>query len=511
MIKILNSKNIDLLEYIVINIFRSFNIIPKKINFITEKDFKNSIIFVFSLNSKQEKLIERISKKNKFKIIYLGAFSGYFLKKFNFKIIPLQKEFFKKKINNSKYDIKKLKVEYKTKYLFTRIKERFLNRFDFEKEWNNFGYGKISFNKNEIWSVKSFVFCLTKQSNIGKIRLKDRFITFVSVHNLNLSKILFVNRDAGLFDGFDVSIIEKFITSFDMSLPNFPRISEVPYEYDGLVTMRLDCDENIRSAKKIFNLYKLKKIPFSLAILTSILEEKDKNFIKSIVKSKGSILSHSHEHIENFGGNFKVALKQIKKSIKALKTIGIRSSYIVAPFHHTPNFIPNVLKKAKIKGIVGGIALDDYQNSLSFRTGFYEKNNKIILNNQQCMLHGDISPTLKKIEIYKKSFLISYLNQRAFGFLDHPFSKRYSYGWKNEEYRKTIHQKFIRFIKKKGKILFLSQNDFLNFLYYKSNLRIKEKKDSFSIIGKKFKNFNYSVLYKNKKFRMNHNFISIKK
>ena len=64
MIKILNSKNIHLLEYIVINIFRSFNIIPKKINFITEKNFKNSIIFVFSLNSKQEKLIERISKKN---------------------------------------------------------------------------------------------------------------------------------------------------------------------------------------------------------------------------------------------------------------------------------------------------------------------------------------------------------------------------------------------------------------------------------------------------------------
>ena len=128
MIKILNSKNIHLLEYIVINIFRSFNIIPKKINFITEKNFKNSIIFVFSLNSKQEKLIERISKKNKFKIIYLGAFSGYFLKKFNFKIIPLEKEFFKKKINNSKYDIKKLKVEYKTKYLFPRIKERFLNR-----------------------------------------------------------------------------------------------------------------------------------------------------------------------------------------------------------------------------------------------------------------------------------------------------------------------------------------------------------------------------------------------
>lgn len=246
--------------------------------------------------------------------------------------------------------------------------------------------------------------CLTKQSNIGKIRLKDRFITFVSIHDLNLSKILFVNRDAGLFDGFDVSIIEKFITSFDMSLPNFPRISEVPYEYDGLVTMRLDCDENIRSAKKIFNLYKLKKIPFSLAILTSILEERDKNFIKSIVKSKGSILSHSHEHIENFGGNFKVALKQIKESIKTLKKIGIRSSYIVAPFHHTPNFMPNVLKKAKIKGIVGGIALDAYQNSLSFRTGFYKKNNKIILNNQQCMLHGEISPTLKKIEIYKKSF-----------------------------------------------------------------------------------------------------------
>ena len=92
-----------------------------------------------------------------------------------------------------------------------------------------------------------------------------------------------------------------------------------------------------------------------------------KNYINRIIKSKGSILSHSHDHLINFGDTYKSTFLQIKKSLLELRKIGIKCKYIVAPFHHTPEFIHNVLKKLKIKGIVGGISLKNYRQHITFR------------------------------------------------------------------------------------------------------------------------------------------------
>lgn len=503
MIKILKPENNYLLNYLLDNIRRVFNINPKIIKKISEKNFNKSIIFVANLKINQEKKIFEISKHSTFKVIYFGGFSNFFFKLFEFKKVNFKNDFKKEKpASRGKISNSKFKILYSKKNkLSPKIIERYLYRFDFDNEWNNYGYGKIDFLKKNIWSIKSLILC-KKKNNIGKIKIQKKNLTFVSIHNIYKNELLFVNREAGIFDGFDVSILEKFISSHNLNLPNFPLISEIPYGYEGLVTMRLDCDENIQSSKSLFDMYKKKKIPFSLAILTSILDKKDKYYLQKIVNSKGSILSHSHEHLINFGDSYKSALLQIKKSIMELKKIGFDCKYIVAPFHHTPNFILKALQRLRLKGIVGGISLDNYREHITFRSGFF-KNNKIILNNQQCMLHGDISPISKNLDIYKKSFLISFLNKRPFGFLDHPFSNRYKYGWKSEKYRLKIHEKFLKYIQKKGRILFLSQEDFLNFLYSKSKIKINENKNSFIFHAKNYKNYNYKVIYKDNKYLIN--------
>jgi len=505
MIKILNNDNQILIDYLKQHISRLFNTDIILIDTIEKKNFENSIIFVSNLKKNQEKKIFQLSQTIKFKIIYLGAFSNFFLEKFYFKKLNLsskeKKKVYLKDLEKKFKDKSFLKINYQKGKFYPNYHERYFYRYDFEDEWNNYGYGKITGKKN-IWSVKSLVFCTSKKNNIGTIKINNEFITFVSFHQINKCCILFINRDVGIFDGFDVSIIEKFVSSYKNNLPNFPIISEIPSTYEGLVTMRLDCDEDIQSAKKISQLYNHFKVPFSLAILTSILTENDKDFLKDIIKKNGAILSHSNDHLVNFGDNYETCLSQISTSMKKLKDLGLDVEFVVAPFHHTPNFVYDVLNDLNIKGIIGGIN-KNYPQDISFRSGFYNERIKVLLNNQQCMMHGDIHPQSNKIDNYKKSFLISYKNKRAFGYLDHPFSERYSYGWNNEKLRLETHRKFLKFIKRKKKIIFLNQNDFMNFLYTRSQINITIDPSKFKIQKKKFKKYFFSIIYKNKKFILN--------
>lgn len=512
MIKLLTNDKGILKTYLKQHIGRLLNTDIVLINTIEKKNFENSIIFASSLKKIEEKKIFELSQKIKFKIIYLGSFSNFFIEKFSFQKINLsnddKKKIYIKDIENRIKNKTSIKINYKKGKFYPNHPERYLSRYDFEDEWNNYGYGKI-YSKKNIWSLKSLIFCKNKKQNIGTIKINNELITFVSLHQLNKSCILFINRDAGIFDGFDVTIIEKFISSYKNNLPNFPIISEIPNSYSGLVTMRLDCDENIQSAKKINQLYNHFNVPFSLAILTSILRKNDKDFLNYIIKKDGAILSHSHDHLVNFGDNYETCLFQINTSIEKLKELGIKIKFVVAPFHHTPNFTYNALHDLNLKGLVGGIN-KNYPQDISFRSGFYSKELKVLLNNQQCMMHGDIHPLSDKIDNYKKSFLISYKNKRAFGYLDHPFSERYSYGWKNEKLRLRTHRNFLKFMKKKSNIIFLNQNDFMNFLYTRSQINITMDNSNFKIKMKKFKKYFYSIIYKNKKFILNKD-IKIKK
>ncbi len=52
----------------------------------------------------------------------------------------------------------------------------------------------------------------------------------------------------------------------------------------------------------------------------------------------------------------------------------------------------------------------------------------------------------------------------VFGYLDHPFSARYQYGWSDEATRVAAHRHLIEHINRGGDVWWASINDLLDFL-----------------------------------------------
>ena len=67
--------------------------------------------------------------------------------------------------------------------------------------------------------------------------------------------------------------------------------------------MRLDCDEDVESARELWALYRNLDVPFSIAIHTAHLSEKKNHVLpREILAFGGTILSHSATHAPNWGG-----------------------------------------------------------------------------------------------------------------------------------------------------------------------------------------------------------------
>ncbi len=68
-------------------------------------------------------------------------------------------------------------------------------------------------------------------------------------------------------------------------------------------------------------------------------------------------------------------------------------------------------------------------------------------HSQQCMLHGDcMLNDGDPLATYKAAFDQARETKTLFGFLDHPFSPRYQYGWSDEETRVQRHRELIEYI-----------------------------------------------------------------
>ena len=57
------------------------------------------------------------------------------------------------------------------------------------------------------------------------------------------------------------------------------------------------------------------------------------------------------------------------------------------------------------------------------------------------------------LNTYFESYQLALASNSIYGYLDHPFSKRYSYGWKNEQERVNAHSDLILHIKEATKTL----------------------------------------------------------
>src|SRR5690606_27172436 len=110
--------------------------------------------------------------------------------------------------------------------------------------------------------------------------------------------------------------------------------------------------------------------------------------------------------------------------------------YAVSPFHQSPQYALEALCDVGYSGCIGGIIRNDPEFLLArggelagFPVGF-------IGHSQQCMLHGDcLLEAGDPLAIYKMAFDQALETRSLFGYLDHPFSERYQYGWVDEESR----------------------------------------------------------------------------
>lgn len=355
---------------------------------------------------------------------------------------------------------------------------RSLRRYDYSNEWNNLGFGAIT-TDGTMWSLSA---CANIQpENVVAYLMADEesLSAYCALWDYSQSSLLWFNREVGPIDSYEWRLIEVYISQYRFhDLPAWPVISEIPDGYAGAATMRLDCDEDVESARPLFIAYKEWSIPFSLALHATVLADPRHHRLPlEVMNSGGAILSHTLTHAPNWGGSQKEALREGSESAVIInQATEITPKYAVSPFHQTPPYARLGLAQAGYTGCIGGIIANDpdFVMARGGRPPYSESD--FIGHTQQCMLHGDcLLESGDPLRVYKQAFEQSFLSKTFFGYLDHPFSERYQYGWNNEDERINAHYQLINYIRKMSDgILFLNENQALDFIHYKSNIYIEQ-------------------------------------
>jgi len=357
------------------------------------------------------------------------------------------------------------------------MKTRLCERFDFMAEWNNLGFGAIKADQS-IWAISSKI-TIPSENVVAEVRADLRAITsYAGLWNFADSCLLWFNRPVGPVDSQEWLIIEEFVSSYAFeSAICLPVISEIPPGYDACVTMRLDCDEDITSASQLYELYKEKSVPFSLAVHASVLEDRSHHsFLKDFVSEGGCVLTHSWSHPINWGGSYEEAVSQVTRSVESIKGVlgeTIAVKYAVSPFHQNPTYAVQGMADAGLSGFVGGIICNDPEYLFARGGEVPFASRGFIGHSQQCMLHGECMLTGKDpLEIFKESFEIAKRGKSLFGFLDHPFSPRYAYGWTSENDRCKAHSQFIDYMNSTGDVLYLTEEQALDWIALKDSVEL---------------------------------------
>ena len=357
-------------------------------------------------------------------------------------------------------------------------------RYDFTDEWNNLGYGAIRADSS-IWAWGQVV-QLQPETCIANVMLGDAKISaYAGMWDSPLASLLWFNRSVGPVDSPEWQLIEAFLAHYRYPLlPCCPVLCEVPHGYQAAVTMRLDCDEDVESARPLWEAYQHLGVPFSLALHATVLADKRHHTLPREVASQGgAILSHTATHAPNWGGSYEAALLEGANSSAAIESAtGLRVRYAVSPFHQTPVYARAALADAGYAGCIGGIIRND-PDFLIARAGIPPGSAEgFIGHSQQCMLHGDcMLAGSDPLKIFKQAFDIARKSKTFFGFLDHPFSPRYQYGWATEDQRIQIHRDFLAYLRSHERVLFANENDAMDFLSYRAAVQVKDEAAQFCI------------------------------
>ena len=110
------------------------------------------------------------------------------------------------------------------------------------------------------------------------------------------------------------------------------------------------------------------------------------------------------------------------------------------------------------------------------------------------MLHGDCLTKSRKIDNYLETFFNSYQLGFSTGFLDHPISERYDYGWGSSKRQVNAHKKIIEFLLSHN-ISLVSEEEIFKRLKAKEQLEITniEKNNQYLVKIKNKSRFRLSI------------------
>jgi len=452
-----------------------------------ECDLPSALRCIFLINPSNEMYLQFTKiKRRRIKIVLLGSLDSMWADLVGAKVTPILSSWNQgEHITTEKsgyFGHSDWRILYATHELTQKIPyaPRYLARFDFTDEWNNHGYGRIGTLAETPFALSNSVICGTGAIELGWV--SDEQGARVSSYSILCDdsdfSILWFNRAVGPVDSLEWSLVEAFLSDYrSKELVCFPHLLEIPAGVTGICTMRLDCDQAVASARALFELYQQEGIPFSLAILTGLpMDSTDRKLIQDVIVSGGGILSHSVNHLPEWGGNYEVALLEALESKKWLiQNYSLHGSkYLVSPFHQNHRYAVKAMVDAGYAGFISGIIHNDpeYLFARSGAVPYHEEDDFFSLS-QQCMLHGDCFHQYgNSIHPYLEALRYQMGNEGIFGFLDHPFSSEYQYGWLDEEERLKAHYELIQQMKAYSGVKFCNLHETMEFCRKRSQTKI---------------------------------------
>ncbi|MDE1182994.1 polysaccharide deacetylase family protein [Paraburkholderia sp.] len=353
---------------------------------------------------------------------------------------------------------------------------RAFERFDFADEWNNLGFGAIRAD-GSIWSVAGGA-QVAPEAELAAVRIDgERSFSYAALWDAGPSGVLWFNRAVGPCDSFEWRTVENFLSAYRASdLPCHPVLSEIPWGVDAAITSRLDCDEDVESARSLLQAYQRMRVPFSLAVHTQNLSEPGHfPILREVLAEGGAVLSHTATHAPNWGGSYEAALREGIESAALIEhATGRRPRYAVSPFHQTPPYALQALADAGYAGCIGGIIRNDPEFVLARGGALADLPAGFVGHSQQSMLHGECMLAQgDPLAVFKQAFDFALETRTLFGYLDHPFSRRYAYGWSDEVSRAVAHEQLIAYIRSRvANPLFVDEETAMDFLRARSLTQI---------------------------------------
>ncbi|MDR2605305.1 MAG: hypothetical protein LBC55_08175 [Desulfovibrio sp.] len=354
--------------------------------------------------------------------------------------------------------------------LTSPVRDRAFCRYDYA-EWNNLGFGavRVGGDFGVTGGVEADGADVLARMTMTAARGVVELGPYMTLLDTPTASVLWCARPVGPLDGTEWQVVERFFSDRRTGeLPCLPYLLQTPRGTDCIVTMCMDCDEAVASCRDLFELYVQENIPFSVAVKTGQdLNGRDMALLRAIRASGGSILSHSHDHARNWGSDHGAVKRDVRRSTAWFQRNLPEMpppKLAVSPFHSNPVYAVQALEEAGIKGFVGGI-IDYDPEFLLGRAGRAPFARKILTVSRQSMLHGDSYRNQgQSVAVHVRAFAAQHQARGIFGYLDHPFSERYQYGWKSAEQRATAHRQLLTAIRERGGVMFLSQEQCFAFV-----------------------------------------------